>query len=68
MMWALDLIWPFCGWRPGRRHVLVIGRILTVSYEVACERCRRKWMVHRHYPGMLPWNDEVEAFFRKRTT
>jgi len=63
---GLDLIWPFCGGRPGRMHDLYFGRVLTVTAEAICRRCGRRWMVHEHQPGMLPWDAKVEAFFQAR--
>lgn len=67
LLWALDLIWPFCGWQPGRMHDLYFGRVLTITAEAICRRCERRWMVHRMQSGMLPWDDNVEEFFRKRS-
>lgn len=66
LRWFLDQVWPFCGWQPGRRHELAFGRVLTITAEAICQRCDRRWMVHEQQPGMLPWSDDVERFFRRR--
>lgn len=65
LLFALDLIWPFCGWIPGRAHDIHGGRVLTAIAEVVCRRCGRQWMIHREYPGTVPWSAEVEAFFQR---
>ena len=66
LYFAIDRVWPFCGWRIGRTHDLYFGRMLTVTAESICRTCNRRWMVHEHQPGMLPWDDSVEAFFARR--
>ena len=66
-LWCRDQVWPFCGWRPFRAHSLTFDRVLTITAEAICTRCGRRWMVHAHQPGMLPWDDDVEAFFREHT-
>jgi hypothetical protein len=66
-LWSvLDMVWPYCGWKPGRKHDIYGGRQLSILAELICRRCKRRWMSHVLDGQKMPWSGQVEAFFSRR--
>lgn len=55
-----------CGWTPWTKHEMRPGRYLNVIGEEICQVCGARFMVHKYYPGAIPWDDECERFFEAR--